>query len=264
MLLAIDIGNTHTVFGVYRGQELLADWRVSSTTQRTEDEAGTQLEQLLRTRGIDKTSIKAIGISSVVPNLTDVFGRMARRYFDITPVIVDSTLDLGFTIHYDDPTAVGADRLCNAIAGYGKYGGPLIIVDFGTATTYDVIAGNGDYLGGVIAPGVETSAADLHRRAAKLPKVELHLPRSIIGTDTTSSMQAGILYGAIDALEGMIRRLQKDIVKREGNEAKVIATGGFSTFIAANTQVISACEPALVLDGVRMFVERSTKKGKTG
>jgi type III pantothenate kinase len=256
MLLAIDIGNTHTVFGVFDGEHLKADWRVSSNPLRTEDEAGTQLQQFLAGSGIHFPSITDIGISSVVPNLTDIYDHMARKYFGIKPLIIGSHLDLGIAIRYTDPSAVGADRLCNAIAGYARYGGPLIIVDFGTATTYDVVGSQGDYLGGVIAPGIETSAADLHRRAAKLPKIELHLPASVLGVDTVSSMQAGILYGAIDALEGMIARLQKDVEQREGKKATVIATGGFSEFIRAQTTVISACEPALVLDGVRRIVGR--------
>ncbi|MEX2117228.1 MAG: type III pantothenate kinase [Bacteroidota bacterium] len=261
MLLAIDIGNTHTVFGVFQGKDLKADWRVSSTAQKTEDEVGALLLQFLRGGGIDKSSIQSIGISSVVPNLTDIFNRMAEKYFGHSPVIIGSHLDLGFTIRYKDPSAVGADRLCNAVAGFAKYGGPLIIVDFGTATTYDVIAANGDYLGGVIAAGVETSAADLHRRAARLPKIELHLPKQLIATDTVASMQAGILYGAIDSLEGMIRRLQKEIHTQEGKEARVIATGGFSTFISSHTHVLSATEPTLVLDGVRLIVDRLPRAG---
>lgn len=260
MLLAIDIGNTHTVFGVFSNDELKADWRVSSNPQRTGDEAGTQLQQLLTARSIDASAITDIGISSVVPNLTDVYADTAEKYFGITPIIIDSRLDLGIAIRYTDPTAVGADRLCNAIAGFAKYGGPLIVVDFGTATTYDVIASNGDYLGGVIAPGIETSAADLHRRAAKLPKIELHLPPTVIGVDTVSSMQAGILYGAIDGLEGMIRRLQEEIRKREGKKARVVATGGFSEFIRRQSPVIEACEPALVLDGVRRIVKRVRRR----
>jgi type III pantothenate kinase len=142
------------------------------------------------------------------------------------------------------------------VAGFTKFGGPLIIIDFGTATTYDVVAGNGDYLGGVIAPGIETSAVDLHRRAAKLPKVELRFPRSIVGRDTASSMQAGILFGAVDAMEGMVGRLQGEIVKREGKEAKVIATGGFARLIAEKSSLIAECVPSLVLDGVRLIYER--------
>lgn len=259
MLLAIDIGNTHTVFGVFQGADLKADWRVSSSTQRTEDEVGTQLLQFLQSDSIEPSSIRSIGISSVVPNLTDIFTHMAEKYFQRAPVVIGSHLDLGFTIRYKDPSAVGADRLCNAVAGFAKYGGPLIIVDFGTATTYDVVATNGDYLGGVIAPGIETSAADLHRRAARLPKIELHLPKQLVATDTVASMQAGILYGAIDSLEGMIRRLQQEVQSREKKAARVIATGGFSTFISRHTGVLSATEPALVLEGVRLIVERTRK-----
>ncbi|MEX1137876.1 MAG: type III pantothenate kinase [Bacteroidota bacterium] len=256
MLLAIDIGNTHTVFGIFQGKDLKADWRVSSSTQRTEDEVGTQLLQFLQGAGIETSSIQSIGISSVVPNLTDIFSHMAEKYFRKAPVIIGSHLDLGIAIRYKDPSAVGADRLCNAVAAFAKHGGPLIIVDFGTATTYDVIAANGDYLGGVIAPGIETSAADLHRRAAKLPKIELHIPKQLIGKDTVASMQAGILFGAIDSLEGMIRRLQQEIQSKGKKEAKVIATGGFSAFISRHTNVVSATEPTLVLDGVRLIVER--------
>ncbi|HXG37952.1 MAG TPA: type III pantothenate kinase [Bacteroidota bacterium] len=256
MFLAIDIGNTHTVFGVFRGKKLLASWRVTSNHQRTEDEVGSQLLLFLKDGKISRSKINGIGISSVVPNLTDIFAAMAKKYFTVEPVIISSELKLGITIHYDEPSSVGADRLCNAVAGYAKYGGPLIIVDFGTATTFDVVASNGDYLGGVIAPGVETSAADLHRRAAKLPKVELHFPKKIIGTDTVGSMQAGILYGALDALEGMIHRLQNEIERREGKRAKVVATGGFSELMSKHSKLIEAWEPSLVLDGVRIIYER--------
>jgi type III pantothenate kinase len=260
MFLGIDIGNTHTVYGLFRGSKLLADWRVVSAIQRTEDEIGVQLRQFLREKGFPLTKVRRIGISSVVPNLTDVFAGMAKKYFDLEPVIVDARIDLDFKILYADPQAVGADRLCNAVAGFTKFGGPLIVIDFGTATTYDVIARNGDYLGGVIAPGVETSAMDLHRRAAKLPKIELHFPREIIGTDTVSSMQAGILFGALDGMEGMVKRLQAEIYKREQVFAKVIATGGFSTLMAKYSNVIEHVEPALVLEGIRLIVERVDKK----
>lgn len=256
MILAIDIGNTHTVLGVYEHSKLLFDWRVTSSLQHTEDEVGTYVRLFLSDAGIDPNRIKGIGISSVVPNLTDIFAAMAQKYFKTDPVIVGSDIDLGIKIRYDDPKAVGADRLCNAIAGFAKYGGPLIVIDFGTATTYDAIARNGDYLGGVIAPGIETSAADLHRRAAKLPKVELHFPSIIIGTDTTSSMQAGILYGAIDAMEGMVTRLQEELLKQEGSQGQLIATGGFSKFMSEHSQLPIRWEPSLVLDGVRIVYEK--------
>lgn len=259
MLLAIDIGNTHTVYGIYDGTNLLSDWRVTSFIHRTEDEVGSSLRHFLLDAAIDPKSIHEIGISSVVPNLTDIYLSMAKKYFGLEPTIVHSGLDLGIAIQYNDPSAVGADRLCNAIAGYAKYGGPLIIIDFGTATTYDVVAGNGDYLGGVIAPGLETSAADLHRRAAKLPRIELHFPDEIVARDTVSSMQAGILYGAIDAMEGMINRLQSEMKKRDGTRARVIATGGYSSFLAKHSKTIDACEPSLVLEGIRLICERANR-----
>ena len=257
MLLAIDIGNTHTVLGVYQGSTLKNDWRVTSSFQRTEDEVGAQILLLLAGKKIAPNRISGVGISSVVPNLTDIFALMASKYFHVKPVIISSSLQLGIKIYYDDPSAVGADRLCNAAAGHAKYGGPLIIIDFGTATTYDVVATNGDYLGGVIAAGVETSAADLHRRAAKLPKVELHFPKKIIGTDTVGSIQSGILYGALDAMEAMVDRLQREVQKREGKKATVIATGGFSELMSKRSKVIQGWEPSLVLDGVRIIYDRT-------
>lgn len=259
MFLAIDIGNTHTVLGIYRGKTLVAEWRVTSSLHRTEDEIGSYLKLFLSEADIDPKSISGIGISSVVPNLTDIFTSMAKKYFSIDPLIIGSHLDLGIKIHYKDPSQVGADRLCNAIAGYAKYGGPLIIIDFGTATTYDVIAENGDYLGGIIAPGVETSAADLHRRAAKLPKVELHFPSELIGTDTVASMQSGILFGAIDSMGGMVKRIQDDLKNRGRKQAKVIATGGFSSFLKSSSSVIDVCEPSLVLEGIRLIFECTRK-----
>jgi type III pantothenate kinase len=260
MLLAIDIGNTHTVFGVYRKSKLIADWRVTSMLQRTEDEVGTQVSLFLKEKKISLREIQGIGISSVVPNLTDIFTVMARKYFKVEPLNISSSLDLGIKILYDDPNSVGADRICNAVAGFASFGGPLIIIDFGTATTYDVVSGKGDYLGGVIAPGIETSAVDLHRRAAKLPKIELHFPKTIIGKDTVSSMQAGILFGAVDALEGMVERIQGEIRKREGKDALVIATGGFSLLMASRSRAIAECVPSLVLDGVRLIHERTNKR----
>ncbi len=257
MLLALDIGNTHTVLGLYNDSTLAADWRMTSNLHRTEDELGVQIKIFLESRGFGFKDVTGVGISSVVPNLTDIAVTMAKKFAGAEPVVIDASIPLGMRIHYDDPSAVGADRLCNAVAGFAKYGGPLIIVDFGTATAYDVVASNGDYLGGVIAPGIETAAADLHRRAAKLPKVELHFPKKIIGTDTVGSMQAGILFGALDALEGMIGRLQREVEGREAKKAKVIATGGFSGIMAQHSKLIDACEPSLVLDGVRLIYERT-------
>ncbi|HET6271842.1 MAG TPA: type III pantothenate kinase [Bacteroidota bacterium] len=252
MLLAIDIGNTHTVLGVFEGERLAADWRMTSSGHRTSDEYWLVIKSFCAGAGVSPSTIKGVGISSVVPDLTDIFDSMARKYLNVTPMNVTASLDLGITIHYKDPTAVGADRLCNAIAGYKKYGGPLIIIDFGTATTYDVVSGTGDYLGGVITLGLESAAAELHRRAAKLPKIELQFPEQVIGRETVSSMQAGIMFGAVDAVEGMVRRIRKEL----GIDARVIATGGLSSVVARYTQVIEVCEPSLVLDGIRIIHER--------
>jgi len=256
MLLAIDVGNTHTVFGIYREKALVADWRFSSTLQQTEDEAGAHVKLLLGEAGFGPKDVTRVGISSVVPNLTDVFAAMARRWFSVEPVVIDSTLDLGIAIRYTNPLSVGADRLCNAVAGFAHHGGPLIIIDFGTATTYDVVGSDGSYLGGVIAPGVETAAADLHRRAARLPKIDLKLPGTIIGQDTETSMQVGVLYGAIDGMEGMIRRIRSELATSEPKRPRVIATGGFSRFLSQHSSVIEICEPSLVLEGIRLICDR--------
>lgn len=253
LVLAIDIGNTHTVLGIFRGKKLVADWRISSASVRTEDEIWVAIKPFFDHVSLRLKDLSGVVISSVVPNLTDPFERTSTRYLNIAPVMVSLDLDLGITIRYENPRAVGADRLCNAVAAFEKYGGPCIVVDFGTATTYDVISKRGEYLGGVIAPGVETAAAELHRRAALLPKVDLHFPDHVIGTNTVESMQAGILYGAIDAMEGMIKRIRKVV----GRQATVIATGGFSSLIARETKVIDYVEPSLVLKGAMLIYRRA-------
>jgi len=250
MLLAIDVGNTHTVVGIFRGEHLVADWRMASATHRTADETWLTIKSFCGDAGINTADIRGVGISSVVPDFTGILESMVRKYIKVDPVIVDASLDLGITVGYADPTA--ADRLCNAIAGFAKYGGPLIIIDFGTATTYDVVSEKGDYLGGVITLGLESSAAELHRRAAKLPKVELRFPHRVVGKETASSIQAGIMFGSVDAVEGMVRRIQNEL----GSTTRVIATGGLSTVIAQQTRVIEACEPSLVLEGVRLIYEK--------
>jgi type III pantothenate kinase len=252
MLLAIDVGNTHTVIGIFDGEKLVADWRMASLAHRTVDENWLTIKSFCTDAAIPTDAIDGVAISSVVPDLTDVFESLARKYFKVEPVTVNSSLDLGIRILYADPTAVGADRLCNAIAGFAKHGGPLVVIDFGTATTFDVISASGDYLGGVITLGLESTAAELHRRAAKLPKIELRFPAAIIGKETESSMQAGVMFGTVDAVEGTIRRITAELHATP----KVIATGGLSGIVAAHTSVINACEPSLVLEGVRMIYER--------
>ncbi len=256
MLLAVDVGNTHTVIGMYDGERLIADWRMASLAQRTADEHWLAIRSFCSEAGVPLDRVDGVGISSVVPDLTDIFEAMVRKYLRVEPLTVSASLDLGIRILYRDPSQVGADRICNAIAGYRKYGGPLIIIDFGTATTFDVVAKNGDYLGGVITLGLESIASELHRRAAKLPKIELHFPDRVVGTDTVASMQAGVMFGTVDAVEGTVRR----IVKELGSEATVIATGGLAGVVARHTAVIRHVEPSLVLEGIRLIWER-VKKG---
>ncbi|MBP9212109.1 MAG: type III pantothenate kinase [Bacteroidetes bacterium] len=258
MILAIDIGNTHTVIGIYNGTKLLGDWRVTSFVTRTEDEFGALVRQFCEDAKVPMKKILSVGIASVVPNLTDVCTKMSRKYFKLEPIVVSSDLDLGMKVLYDDPRAVGADRLCNAVAGYAKYRGPLVIVDFGTATTFDVISKQGEYLGGVITAGIETAAGELHRRAAKLPKIDLRFPDHVIGKNTVESMQAGILYGALDSMETMIRRISKEL----DDYPTVVATGGFSEAMKKQSKVINKHEPALVLEGIRLIVERVERKNK--
>jgi type III pantothenate kinase len=256
MLLAVDIGNTHTVLGVFRAEQLIADWRMASSAHRTADESWLTIKSFCNDAGIRPAEIDGVGISSVVPNVTDIFETLARKYLKVEPMIVSAGLDLGIKVLYKDPTTVGADRLCNAVAGFRKYGGPLIVIDFGTATTFDVVSKDGDYLGGVIALGLESSAAELHRRAAKLPKIELRFPEQVIGQDTVSSMQAGIMIGTVDAVEGIVRRIRSEL----GQSARVIATGGLASIMAKHTKIIEAVEPSLVLEGVRLIYERVRKQ----
>ena len=258
MLLAIDIGNTHAVHGFFHKAKLLAHWRMTSTSEWTEDEIWLHVQSFLGQVKSPKENLTGVAIASVVPHLTHVYLKMVEKYLSVEPLVISSSLDLGITVHYEDPMKVGADRLCNSVAAFAKYGGPAIVVDFGTATTYDVISKKGEYLGGVIAPGLETSAADLHRRTAQLPRVELQFPDTIIGKNTVASIQSGVLYGAVDAAEGMIKRI-KHIV---GKHAIVIATGGFAEMIAGMSNEIRYIEPWLVLEGARLIYERSSKKKK--
>ncbi|HEX9656122.1 MAG TPA: type III pantothenate kinase [Bacteroidota bacterium] len=255
MLLAIDVGNTHTVLGVFKADQLLADWRISTANHRTADESWLIIRSFCADKGLSTDSIQGVGISSVVPDWTYIFEAMARKYLRTEPITVKASLDLGIKIHYQDPTAVGADRLCNAIAGFRRFKGPLIIIDFGTATTFDVVGKNGDYLGGVIALGLESSASELHRKAAKLPRIELHFPDRVVGTDTETSMKAGLMFGTLDGVEGIVNRINAEL----GEKARVIATGGLAGIMAEHTTIIEEVVPSLVLEGIRLVYERVRK-----
>ncbi|MFQ6079679.1 MAG: type III pantothenate kinase [Thermodesulfobacteriota bacterium] len=252
MLLTLDIGNTHTVLGIFQGENLLAHWRLSSATSRTEDECWILVRNFCSSESIDIKEIDGVIISSVVPNLTPVFDKMTRDYLHLEPVNVDARLDLGIKVLYEDPMAVGADRLCNSVAGFKKYGGPLIVVDFGTATTFDIVSKDGEYLGGIIAPGIETSAMDLFQRAARLPRVEMKFPQNLIGRNTEASLQAGIMYGAVELTDGMVKRIREKLKE----SVQVIATGGLAHLISNKSTTVKIIEPFLTLEGMRIIYDR--------
>lgn len=252
MLLAVDIGNTHTGLGVFQHDQLIATHRLSTSRTRTSHETWTAISPFLAGAGLTPNSLTGLGISSVVPEVTRAFEAIGRDQLRTIPVIVTGSLPLGFKINYDDPGSLGADRICSTVAGFRKYGGPLIIIDAGTATTYDVVSEQGDFLGGVIALGLGTQAAELHRRTAQLPEIELQRPPSVIARSTREAIQAGVVIGGIEAMEGLVRRIRDEL----GSPARVVATGGLSQQIASLSLVITACEPYLVLEGVRLIVER--------
>ncbi|RMH64074.1 MAG: type III pantothenate kinase [Calditrichaeota bacterium] len=249
MLLVTDIGNTHTVFGLMREGRVLKHWRITSSLARTEDEIGVLLRIYCQQSGFDFKDISGVCISSVVPDLTASHVRMTEKYLNSKPLVIHAGLELGMRVLYKDPGTVGADRLCNAVAGVKKYGAPLIVLDFGTATTFDCVNKEGDYLGGVIAPGIETSIRALHHKAAKLPQVELSIPRHPVGQTTTESIQVGIIRGAIHMVNGLVA----DISRELGAETQVIATGGLAPVLARETEVIAHVEPFLSLEGMEMI-----------
>ncbi|HPG38020.1 MAG TPA: type III pantothenate kinase [bacterium] len=252
MLLAIDIGNTQIATGVFVGDELVVHWRLSSAIDRTEDETWILMKYICSEHGYDISAVKGVSISSVVPNVTATFEKVAVKYLGLEPVVVSSKIKTGLKIMYDNPANVGADRICNAVAGYEKFGGPLVIVDLGTATTFDVITKNGEYLGGIIAPGIEMSAMILHQRAAKLPRVELHFPESVIGQSTETSMQSGLMYGTVEMVKGFINRINQEM----GQEVKVVLTGGLARLIINKLGSGYTLEPFLTLEGLKKIFEK--------
>jgi len=251
MLFAIDIGNTNIVLGVFDQEKLVENWRVGTNTQITPDEYAMIFKDLFNFTGLEFKQITGVIISSVVPPLLPVMSAMSRKYFRIEPMIVTNETRSGISVRYDNPKEVGADRLVNAAAAYKRYGGPLIIVDFGTATTFCAVSRNGEYLGGAICPGVKISAEALFQRASKLPRVELVKPGRIIGSDTIGAMQAGIIYGYAGLVDGIVERMKKEL----SEDARVIATGGLAELIAPETKTIREIEPDLTLQGLRLLYE---------
>lgn len=260
MLLAIDIGNTETVVGVYQGARLLHHWRFHSDPAKTADEYGILLLQLFARRGIDPAAVQGVAIASVLPPALPAIERAAEEYFSSARrLLVDSRLDTGLVIRYDPPHDVGADRIANAVAAMRKYALPAIVVDFGTATTFDCISSAGEYLGGAIAPGVGISLEALFERAAKLPRIALEDPGTPIGRNTVQCMQAGIVYGAAGQVESIVKKMQSEL----GEKATVIATGALCESIARYCPSVSAIDPLLTLDGLRLIYERAASNSAT-
>jgi len=249
MLLSIDIGNTNITLGLYRNQELVVAWRLATDHERMQDEYGLQMLGLLRHAGFNPEDVHGVALASVVPPLTGTFLQACDNYIGQQVLVVDAGVKTGVCIRYEDPKAVGADRVVDAAAVQHLYGGPACVVDFGTATTFDAISAEGDYLGGAIAPGIRIAAEALFQRTAKLPRVELAHPPSAIGRNTVHSMQSGLLFGYVGLVEGMVARFRAEL----GPEMKVIGTGGLAEIIAAETEVIQILAPWLTLDGLRII-----------
>jgi len=249
VLLAVDVGNTNVTFGLFDGERLAADWRVTSHRDRTADEMAVELRDLFALKGLDLGLVTGVVISSVVPNLNPALIEASRRYLKCEPVMVGPGVKTGVKVRYESPRDVGADRIANALAAYTKYGGPIVVIDFGTAVTYDAISAEGDYLGGAIAPGVEISLEALVSHTAMLRRVEPVAPDSVIGRNTVASIQSGLVWGFVAQVEGMVARMVGEL----GGKARVIATGGHAALVAGLTHVIEETDPLLTLEGLRLI-----------
>ena len=253
MLLVIDIGNTNTSLGVFEGETLAAHWRLTTARSRTVDEWGVHARNLFELAGLDFKAIDAIAIASVVPPLNFTLKRMAEAYFGLTPLFIDHTIDTGVPILYQPASDVGADRIVDAVAAIHKYGAPCIVVDFGTATTFDAINAKGEYLGGVISPGITISSDALFERAAKLPRVEIKRPQKVIGSATVEAIQSGLYHGYAGLVDGILRKMIDEL----GGKAQVIATGGLAPLIATGSEFIEKVDETLTLEGLRLVYERT-------
>jgi len=253
MLLALDVGNTNTTIGLFEGKQLRMHWRLSTRRDGTGDEYGMLISNLLHLAGLESSQVSALILASVVPPLQSSLEEMARRYFRIVPIVVDSRIKTGMPILYDSPHEVGADRIVNAVAAFEVYGGPAIVVDFGTATTFDAVSVKGEYLGGVIAPGIAIAAEALFERTAKLPRIDIAKPTSVVGKTTVASMQSGLFFGYLGLVEGIVTRMRGEM----GGDPTVIGTGGLAHLILAESPTIQHVDPLLTLTGLQIIYERN-------
>ena len=253
MLLVIDAGNTNVKLGVFRGTELVAQWRLITDRAKSGDEYGMEVRNLFERAGLDPKGIEGIAIASVVPPLNEAFKRMAELNFELTPLFVDHTTDTGLKILYDSPSELGADRIVDAAAAVAKYGAPCIVVDCGTATTFNAVNAAHEYLGGVIAPGIMISAEALFSRAAKLPRVEIKRPERVIATSTTGAMQSGLYHGYAGLVDGVLAQMIAEL----GSQPRVIATGGHASLIAGASKLIEHVDQTLMLDGLRLIYDKN-------
>jgi type III pantothenate kinase len=253
MLLTIDVGNTNTVLGLHQGAELKAHWRLTTRREQTADEYGILVRNLFATAAIDPARIEGVALASVVPPLTSVLVELSRHYLGHDPLVVEPGVRTGMPILYEPPGDVGADRIVNGVAALAAYGGPVIVVDFGTATTFDVITRKGEYVGGVICPGIGISADALFQRAARLPRVDVRNPGRVVGRSTVGSIQAGLYFGYAAMVEGLIVRIRSELAE----PARVVATGGLAETLAGDIPSIEKVDPTLTLDGLRLIWERN-------
>ena len=264
MLLVLDVGNTNTVLGVFAAQDdahygpLIAHWRVATTKTQTVDEYGVLFRNLFAMTGIEFTAVEGTVISSVVPPLDSTLREVCERYFHSRPVFIEPGVKTGMPVQYDNPAEVGADRIVNGVAAFEKYGGPCIVVDFGTATTFDVISKDGEYLGGVITPGIGISADALFARTARLPRVDIRKPSRVLATNTVNSLQSGLYYGYLGLIDGILERLIAEL----GKPVAVIATGGLARLMGGGSKYIREVDDLLTLEGLRIIYERNQTHSK--